>query len=246
MPENGGRFCAKFVILLQIYYKMKVYSLVLMAAAIILAACGGKMPPGEMKGDSTEVSFSDEDSVLLGYAGSECTDTILDFIQPGKDPMHYTILRARAAGDMIGNFDTGDRVAIVLGEHKKRVLRAIDISSLIGKWLTGDSINDPEASGFTLGEDGYASTNSRKMEKLRYSAWDIRNAKLVLTKCDPIVDNPKLYYDTFHIVSLVEDTLVLRPESGKESIRYVKVIQKILAPDKKADKTPEPTEKKPE
>ena len=157
-----------------------------------------------------------------GYAGSECTDSILDFIKPGEDPQHYNIIQARKHGAIIGNFDTGDQVAIVLSEDKKRVVRAIDLSSLIGRWLTGDSIGDPAATGFTLGEDGYAGTITTKPERLRYKSWDIKNAKLVLTKCNAMLAHPVLYYDTFNIVSLEQDTLFLRPEGKWTKTKYVK------------------------
>ena len=133
-----------------------------------MISCGGKTHAPALKSDSTEISFSNGDSVETGYAGSECTDSILDFIKPGEDPQHYNIIQARKHGAIIGNFDTGDQVAIVLSEDKKRIVRAIDLSSLIGRWLTGDSIGAPAATGFTLGEDGYAGTITTKPERLRY------------------------------------------------------------------------------
>lgn len=142
-----------------------------------MISCGGKTHAPALKNDSTEISFSNGDSVETGYAGSECTDSILDFIKPGEDPQHYNIIQARKHGAIIGNFDTGDQVAIVLSEDKKRVVRAIDLSSLIGRWLTGDSIGDPAATGFTLGEDGYAGTITTKPERLRYKSWDIKKCQ---------------------------------------------------------------------
>ncbi len=187
-----------------------------------MISCGGKTHAPALKSDSTEISFPNGDSVETGYAGSECTDSILDFIKPGEDPQHYNIIQARKHGAIIGNFDTGDQVAIVLSEDKKRVVRAIDLSSLIGRWLTGDSIGDPAATGFTLGEDGYAGTITTKPERLRYKSWDIKNAKLVLTKCDAMLAHPVLYYDTFNIVSLEQDTLFLRPEGKWTRTKYVK------------------------
>lgn len=193
---------------------------ILMIASAV--SCGNKSHTPALKGDSTEISFSNGDSVETGYAGSECTDSILDFIKPGEDPQHYNIIQARKHGAIIGNFDTGDQVAIVLSEDKKRVVRAIDLSSLIGRWLTGDSIGDPAATGFTLGEDGYAGTISQKPERLRYKSWDIKSAKLVLTKCDGMLSHPVMYYDTFNIVSLEQDTLFLRPEGKWTRTKYVK------------------------
>ena len=192
----------------------------MMIAAVM--SCGGKTSKPVLKSDSTEISFSSGDSVETGYAGSECTDSVLDFIKPGEDPQHYNIVQARKRGTVIGNFETGDQVAIVLSEDRKRVVRAIDISSLIGRWLTGDSIGDPAATGFTLGEDGYAGTVTQKPERVRYKNWDIKSAKLVLTKCDAMLAHPVMYYDTFNIVSLEQDTLFLRPEGSWQKTKYVK------------------------
>ena len=93
-----------------------------------MISCGGKTHAPALKSDSTEISFSNGNSVETGYAGSECTDSILDFIKPGEDPQHYNIIQARKHGAIIGNFDTGDQVAIVLSKDKKRVVRAVDLS----------------------------------------------------------------------------------------------------------------------
>ncbi len=196
------------------------------AAVVSLIGCGGKTDPQQLKSDSTEVSFSEGDSVVFGYAGSECTDSVLDLIQPPGDPQHFSTVKARRNGNIIGNFLTGDRVAVVLSADKKKVLRAVDISSLIGRWVTGDSIDDPAAHGFNLSEDGYASTISRKMDKLQYKSWDIRSARLVLTKCDGMLANPVMYYDTLDIISLESDTLVLRLKGTKEKVRYIKTVAK--------------------
>ncbi len=200
--------------------------LFVVAAVVSMVGCGGKTNQQLLKGDSTEVSFSEGDSVVIGYAGAECTDSVLDLIQPPSDPQHFSTVKARRNGNIVGNFLTGDRVAVVLSADKKRVLRAIDISSLIGKWLTGDSINDPAAHGFNLNEDGYASTISKKMDKLQYKNWDIRGARLVLTKCDAMLANPVMYYDTLDIISLEGDTLVLRLKGTREKVRYVKSVAK--------------------
>lgn len=212
---------------------MKKYIIVpVQIIAIALATILGVFVPGACKsdasgpqvlgGDSAEVSFSEGDSVYYGYAGAECTDSVLDFIQPGNDPVHYQILEARQNGNVIGNFLTGDRVAVVVSSDKKHVVRAIDMSSLIGQWLTGDSIGDPAAHGFNLGEDGYASTISSQPVKMRYRRWDIRSARLVLTKNDPMVPHPVNDYDTFNIISLEQDTLVLRLRHTTEKVKYVK------------------------
>ena len=63
-----------------------------------MISCGGKTHAPALKSDSTEISFSNGNSVETGYAGSECTDSILDFIKPGEDPtalQHYTSTKAR-------------------------------------------------------------------------------------------------------------------------------------------------------
>ena len=197
------------------------------AALAVLHACGGKTGSPQMKPDSTEVSFGENDSVVYGYAGAECTDSVLDLIQPPGDPQHFSILKARERGHVVGNFRTGDRVAVVLSHDRKRVVRAIDISSLVGRWITGDSIGDPQAHGFNLSEDGYASAISQKIGKLRYRKWNILGGQLVLEKCDAMLAHPVMYYDTLEIVSLEADTLVLRAKGENDAARYVKTTVEI-------------------
>ena len=81
---------------------------------------------------------------------------------------------------------------------------------------------NPASTGCSLGEDGYAGTITTNPERLRYKSWDIKNAKLVLTKCNAMLAHPVLYYDTFNIVSLEQDTLFLRPEGKWTRTKYVK------------------------
>lgn len=188
----------------------------------VFASCGHKTEKDVVDVDSTSVSYSSSDSVLYGYAGMNCNDSTIDFIAPGSDPVEYKILKTKARGNIIGSFETGDKVAIVLSENNEKIAKAVDISSLAGQWLEADSADTPNKYGFVLNDDGSASTINNRRERLRYTKWDIYNANIVLTKQNSMLQKPVEYRDTFDIKSLINDTLVLRKYGEKESKQYLR------------------------
>ena len=208
---------------------MYIKPIIVMAFTLLCAAsCGKKSIPASSNSDTTEVSFATGDSVLYGYAGAECSDSMLDLIQPPADPKHFSVVKARRRGRIIGNFLTGDRITITLSPDGKNVERAIDLSSLIGRWVTGDSIGDPASHGFSLGEDGHASNISTKLQSTRYRNWNINTGKLVISKSElaDTLNKTPLLGDTFDIISLVGDTLILksRDSIGFHTNKYVKTL----------------------
>lgn len=197
-----------------------LYILLLTAAFAFAASCGRNAGAVAAGGDSTEVSFSHgADSVVWGYAGTESSDTLLDFIVPGSDPQFYDIRAARRSGGLVGDFLAGDRVAIVLAQDGKTLVRAIDVSSLTGKWM---SVSDTDSlgrslHGLQLGEDGSATEIASRPSHEPYRKWDLRDGRLVLGKAGLAGKDTLMRYDTLRIMSLSGDTLTLRPLGSGES-----------------------------
>ncbi len=203
-------------------YRLLLFAAVCCIAPGVLLSCGeaGRESAAYEK-DSTQVTFSSADTVVYGLAGAEGTDSVLDLIQPGEDPKHFDIVGARKRGNIIGNFDVGDQVAVVLSVDKKRVVKAIDLSSLVGRWIKESSDSDSVATGFSLGSDGSAGTISRGGTNMFYKKWSIFNANLVLMKQNIFNSKEKPGYDTFDIVRLQEDTLILRQYGQKKPTKYI-------------------------
>ena len=195
--------------------------------AAIVALCGvvscsdGAGGGAVSEQDSAEVSFLPSDSVVYGLAGSECTDSVLDFIQVGQDPKFFDIIEARKLGNIIGDFETGDHVAVVFSADKKQVVKAVDISSLVGRWVKDSVDTDSLAVGFSLFSDGSAGSISHPNSGQHYTGWTVADANLVLTRREIMNNEAKPEYDTFFIVRLQKDTLVLRRLGEREAIKYV-------------------------
>lgn len=203
--------------------------LLLSATFVAAAGCGGNTGGSAAGADSTEVSFSHgADSVVWGYAGTESGDTLLDFIVPGSDPKFYDIRAARRSGGLVGNFEAGDRVAIVLAADGRTLVRAIDVSSLVGRWMSlsdTDSLGRP-LRGLQLSEDGSATEiASHPGGHEPYRKWDLRDGRLVLGKAGLAGKDTLMRYDTLRIMALSGDTLTLRPLGTNQSEIFCKAEQ---------------------
>ena len=88
------------------------------ALDVVLSCGNSDKSKADILQDSTEVKFSKNDTVVFGLAGAEGTDSILDLIVPGKDPQHFDIVEAKKLGNIIGNFDVGNQIAVVLSSDR--------------------------------------------------------------------------------------------------------------------------------
>ena len=141
------------------------------ALGVVLSCGNSDKSKADILQDSTEVKFSKNDTVVFGLAGAEGTDSILDLIVPGKDPQHFDIIEAKKIGNIIGNFDVGNQIAVVLSSDRKQVVKAIDISSLVGRWIKDGIESDSVAEGFSLSADGSAGTIARNSSNMVYTKW---------------------------------------------------------------------------
>lgn len=197
---------------------MKHPLLLLLIIPSFLASCDfWGNSPASLATDSVNVCFNDSDTVYFGYAGMECSDSILDFIVPGQDPVKYNIIEARKRGNITGAFVNGDRIAIQLSRDGKEVEFALDLSSLIGSWTKKYVESDTDSVRFMLSQDGSAASLSRTKDRKFLNKWDIKEGKLVITKSGfgTSVEKRKLYYDTLNIVSLSQDSMVLSNDTGR-------------------------------
>lgn len=169
--------------------------------------------------DSVEVTFSDSGTVVFGYAGMDCNDTLLDLIVPGRNPALYNILELKERGKITGSFATGDRIAVELSSDRKKVTNAIDLSSLIGTWNGEKEENDSNAVSFMLAQDGTATALYRPEDNLVMKKWDIRGGKLVITKSGWGKMERKQYYDTLEICNITQDTMTVCKNSGSRYTR---------------------------
>lgn len=191
------------------------------ALDMVLSCGNSDKSKADILQDSTEVKFSKNDTVVFGLAGAEGTDSILDLIVPGKDPQHFDIVEAKKLGNIIGNFDVGNQIAVVLSSDRKQVVKAIDISSLVGRWIKDGIESDSVAEGFSLSADGSAGTIARNSSNMVYTKWKISDANLVLAKQNIFQKDAKPECDTFDIVSLQGDTLLLGQPGQEKPIKYV-------------------------
>jgi hypothetical protein len=100
------------------------------------------------------------------------------------------------AGTIVGGILVGDRIAVIGTESEdgQKVIRGINLTTLIGKWTSLDK-------NFEIQEGGVVSSHIRT-ESNPWSAWKVLNGKLLLNT------------DTFLVTNLDADSLYLENEKG--------------------------------
>lgn len=153
----------------------------LVLSNVILSCGNNSMKNATLQQDSAKVTFTGISNVVYAHAGADSTDTTLDVIPMGKDPIQFNDVDAKKKGDLLGFFDTGDRIAVALSNDGKQLLKAVDITSFVGRWITGDSLSDINAKGFNLNADGSSNTISHRPQDENYTNWNIVDIDLKLT-----------------------------------------------------------------
>ena len=113
---------------------MRQYALTLIAATLMLAACGEKQPASQPTKNETQQQ--DGDSTLYGLACDGCTDTLLVLLRNAdSDPDTFNILNASRRHKVFGQPRIGDQLAVVVNSQDSTVADiVIDLEELKGQW----------------------------------------------------------------------------------------------------------------
>lgn len=189
----------------KLYNNMKkiFYSLAF-GALLILAGCNGNQnKPILGTQDSAKVEADVNDSTVYGLVGEGSAMHTLQLITDEGDTLDYTI-NAEGMNPVMGGILVGDRMAVVGRKAYGELFadRAINLTSLIGKWTSIDK-------NFEIQEGGVV-VSSVKAEQNPWTSWKIVNGHLVLNK------------DTFDIDNLGADSLDLENKEGIFTYKRVK------------------------
>jgi hypothetical protein len=142
-----------------------------LVSAFTLACTSCSKPRGPKPPQERTAVYQIKDSTLEGYCGSRTNADTLDIVPVGYDPVLLDMHEARLGGRILGCFDVGDKVKVMLvGKGKTTVKGALDFTTLCKKWIQRDSTSDlPYNVGLELNMDGTVQmSNMRKaMERLK-------------------------------------------------------------------------------
>lgn len=171
----------------------------LFALMVIFIVCLFAGSCGKAKQETVEnvdtLTVSVNDTAVYGRIGEGAMMHTLVIVTDEGEELSMLVDGDEGA-EVLGGMMTGDRVTAtyVKGEDDNIAHKVVNLTTLLGRWTSLDR-------NFTINEDG--SVESSVMAESRpYTQWSMVNAKLVFNT------------DTFDILSLGADSLMLENESG--------------------------------
>ena len=182
--------------------KIKVVHAVL-AASAIFAAC--KNDKKETESSRFEIETIEELPGILdehGKIGDGTSMNVLEFIKDAGDTL-YVDMNSQA---VMGGENIGDEVKLVYAQTDStcNALIAVNLTALQHVWTQkGDDGNNQS---LELNSNGRAATYNMSVD---YDSWSVTNGTLLLHSPKKIGDESKEVVDTFDIMELTSERLVL-------------------------------------
>lgn len=158
--------------------RIAVFALV--ALTVLVCACGGKSKQPEMEFiyDSTTTA-QQKDQTVYGVCAESSAMNTLQIITDAGDTLSLDISAARNGERVFGEYEVGDRMAVVLAGDKSHASIVINESELLGSWVQPNPLDGSSYVGFTLKDGGVA--ESIEQSSLIYKTWRIVSGRLSLT-----------------------------------------------------------------
>ncbi len=184
---------------------MKRYSIfVILAASIIMCACDGNKKKSD---DASSVIVKPIDEIpgifeAHGTIGSGTSMNMIEFINEHGD----TIYLQANSQSVAGGVNVGDKLDVVYNvtDDANIVSLAVNMTSLQHVW--SQKGNDGHEQSLELNEGGRATTYNMNVD---YDSWSVENGQLLLRFPKSKLDEKATPADTFDIMLLSADSLVL-------------------------------------
>lgn len=181
----------------------------LIAASLLFVSCGDEKKEAPIIADSptADAATTTTDKTIYGKCGANCAVHTLEVIADNGDTIVCSINPSDTTDtpDVVrGGLFAGDRIAVItekLDDGTMKAIKAINITSLLGRWISLDR-------DFSIQEGGIVTSHDTVPQP--YTDWKIFNGLLLLNS------------DTFDIYTLGADSLWLESNSGIYEYRRMK------------------------
>lgn len=164
----------------------------------MLTACNGNKTANAdaVQADSLAENIAVVDSALYGTVGQGTSMHSIELKDENGKSVTYQY-NVDIEAEVKGGLFSGDRLTLVLANNtngEKEVKKAVNLTSLCGKWTALDR-------NFEIMEDGTV-RSTQNMESNPYTQWSMVNCNLVLNR------------DTFDILYIGADSLTIENSKG--------------------------------
>ena len=177
-------------------------SLLMTLAVVLLVACDGKK-----QAEVPDVKILPLDSIpgiyeAHGRIGEGTSMNMLEFISDDGDTIYVTMNDQM----MRGGVRVGDEIEIIynVSKDENRGAVAVNLTALQHVWMQKGA--DGKEQGLEMNPNGSAATYDMAVT---YDSWEVKDGLLLLHSPKKIGDESPAIVDTFEIMQLTADSLVL-------------------------------------
>lgn len=184
----------------------KLFLLAIISVAVMMGSCGNKEKSQQQSVDKDMVDSESLKPVsVYGTCGPGSAMNTLQIISDSGDTLNFSLSGSRDSLKILGGYDSGDRMALMLSPDKKNVRIAINETTLLGDWWQPNPIDGTAYMGIRFKDGG--SAESLDQNGIVYKAWRIIDGNLLLT-CYREGGTEEDETDTYTITKLDGDSLV--------------------------------------
>jgi hypothetical protein len=165
---------------------------------LVVAACTNTTRPNM---DIEDEMVGVADSAIYGTVGDATSMHVLTIVTDNGREMAVAMNQDTIPSDIQGGLYAGDNICVTTKpdpsdprKGMKVIAKAVNITSLLGHWTSLDR-------NFTMKENGIIE-GKNNIESKPYTSWQMRNCQLILNA------------DTFDIIALTPDSLILEGDDG--------------------------------
>lgn len=186
----------------------------LMAAALILTmgSCGNSGKQQAAKDTASdqeremEIPVMNRDSTIYGICGDGSAMNTLQLLTDNGDTLNLSVTEASEKGKCFGGFQSGDRMAVMLGDQHSAKL-VINLSALLGNWVMPNPLDGSSEVGFRIKDGGII--EGIEQSSLIYKTWKIFNGRLeILTVREGGGEEEEI--TVYDMVGLGADSLIIK------------------------------------
>ena len=183
---------------------MKKINVMLMAlAALLLLACDEKKNPSQTP-EVTVVPLHDMPGICEahGTIGDGSSMNVIEFINDDGDTLYIN----KNGQDVMGGLVVGDELEVIYNVTDEDIFAsvAVNLTSLQHIWSQRGT--DGKEQSLELDSEGRAATYNMSVD---YDSWEVKDGLLLLHSPKKLGDEKPAVVDTFEIMQLTTDSLVL-------------------------------------
>lgn len=151
------------------------------AVGMMMGSCGNKQQPQQQQSAESESSeYIDNRQIsIYGTCGDGSAMNTLQLITDAGDTLNLAIRNSQDSVRVMGGYDSGDRMAVLLASDRKSIVLAINETTLLGDWWQPNPIDGTSYMGIRFKDGGTA--ESLEQNGIVYKSWKVINGKLVIT-----------------------------------------------------------------